>query len=106
MAQRVRADVMSHSAFLNILVNHSPDRARGDARPLIIQKQSHRVALLFRSFDQQLAAHAEIFLQSLFRLRPERHYALLPALAAQTYSLVLEIHIVEIDPREFCNTAA
>ena len=38
MAQGMRADVMYASALRDVFINHAANRARGDARALIIKK--------------------------------------------------------------------
>src|SRR5215470_17747037 len=97
MSQAVRADVMNAGANLDVFINHPSDRARSDARPLIIHKHRSRIELFWIGFEEQLAANAQIILQSLLGVIAEGHDAFLAPLAFDAEGLVVEVNVGEIE---------
>ena len=100
VAQGVRADVVYPGSLLYVLVNHAPDRARGDARALVVQEEGVRFPLGGRSVLKKVVAHRQITQDGVERRIAERDYALLAPLARYAQELPSEIYVADVQPRQ------
>ena len=106
MSKRVRADVVSERALLDVLVDQPADRTRSDPRALIVQQDGFSVAFVLGRFGEQSAAHLKITGERFFRLRSERNEAFFAAFASNPNRLVPEVNVIQVHAGDFGYPAA
>ena len=97
----MRADVVDAGALHDVLVHHATDRARGDARALIVEEDGLVVALRDgRVVEERGARLGQIPHQRVQRRLAERDDALLAPLALDPHHPLTEVNVVQVELRQ------